>query len=253
MYQTKIYGHRGAKGNYPENTLLSFKQAIQQGVDGIELDVHLTKDGEVVVIHDETLNRTTDGNGYIKDLTLEEIKKYSAGSKFTAFPHFKENWINESVPTLKEVLEILVPYKVELNIELKTYLFPYEGIEEKTLALVKEYGCDRKVVYSSFHLPTLLRMKQLDSSSSIAWLLHDAISHPGEYMDSLKLESLHLYKDLVIEHPDDFKNLQHKVRAWTVNNQEELKQLLDFQVEAIITDYPEVAIALKQERAALVE
>lgn len=253
MYQTKIYGHRGAKGNFPENTLLSFKQAILQGVDGIELDVHLTKDGEVVVIHDESIDRTTDGNGFIKDRTLEEIKKYSAGSKFTAFPHFKENWIKESVPTLKEVLELLAPYKVELNIEFKTYIFPYDGIEEKTLALVKEYGCDRKVIYSSFHLPTLLRMKQLDSSSSIAWLLHDAISHPGEYIESLHLESIHLYKDLVFEHQDGLKDLQQKIRVWTVNNQEELKKLLELQVEAIITDYPEAAIALKQERDALVE
>ncbi|WP_312095970.1 glycerophosphodiester phosphodiesterase [Niallia sp.] len=253
MNQTKIYGHRGAKGRYPENTLLSFQQAILQGVDGIELDVHLSKDGEVVVIHDEFLNRTTDGTGFVRACTLEEIKKFSAGSKFSSLPDYEESWILEKVPTLKEVLQLLAPYPIELNIELKTYTFEYEGIEEKTIALVNEYGNGRKVVYSSFHLPTLLRIKGIDPAASIAWLLNHVISHPLDYIKSLGLESLHLHKDMVIDNLKDWQELKTLVRVWTVNQKEELVQLMDAEVESIITDYPELAIAIRQERAVPID
>ncbi|MEQ2467587.1 glycerophosphodiester phosphodiesterase [Niallia sp. Sow4_A1] len=249
MNRTKIYGHRGAKGRYPENTLLSFQQAILQGVDGIELDVHMTKDGEIVVIHDEFLNRTTDGTGFVRSYTLEEIKAFSAGSKFSSLPDFEESWLLEKVPTLKEVLQLLAPYPIELNIELKTYTFEYEGIEEKTIALVNEYGNGRKVVYSSFHLPTLLRIKAIDPSASIAWLLNQVISNPLDYIKSIELEALHLHKDMVIDHLNDWKELKDLVRVWTVNQGDEMAQLLDAKVEAIITDYPELAIAMRQERA----
>ena len=186
---TKIYGHRGAKGKYPENTLLSFHKAIEKGVDGLELDVHLTKDGEVVVIHDETLDRTTDGTGWIKDLTLEEIKEVSAGSPFAHFPEYNTSWINEKVPTLKELLQFIAPYPVELNIELKTYIIPYEGIEEKVHAIVEKYGKGREVIYSSFHLPTMLRMKKVNPAAKIAWLLNEGISLPKDYMDSIRFRS----------------------------------------------------------------
>lgn len=253
MKQTKVYGHRGAKGSYPENTLLSFQQAILQGVDGIELDVHLTKDGEVVVIHDEFLNRTTDGTGFVRAYTLEEIKEFSAGSKFSSLPDYEESWLLEKVPTLKEVLQLLALYPIELNIELKTYTFEYEGIEEKTLALVNEYGNGRKVVYSSFHLPTLLRIKTIDPSASIAWLLSQVISNPLDYVKSLGLEALHLHKDMVIDHLNDWKELKNLVRVWTVNQREDMVQLMDAEVETIITDYPELAIAVRQERAVSID
>jgi len=128
----------------------------------------MTKDGEIVVIHDEKLDRTTDGTGYIKDLSLAEIKKYSAGVKFSHFPHYDESvWKLERVPTLKEVFELIAPYDIELNIEFKTSLVNYEGIEEKVLNLVK-YGGNRNINYSSFHLQTLIRIKKLDPSSKIA-------------------------------------------------------------------------------------
>jgi glycerophosphoryl diester phosphodiesterase len=253
MNQTKVYGHRGAKGRYPENTLLSFQEAISQGVDGIELDVHMTKDGEIVVIHDEFLNRTTDGTGFVRAYTLEEIKEFSAGSKFSSLPDYEESWVLEKVPTLKEVLQLFEPYDIELNIELKTYAFEYEGIEEKTLALVNEYGNGRKVVYSSFHLPTLLRIKAIDPSASIAWLLSQAISNPLDYIKSLELESLHLHKDMVIDHLNDWKELKNLVRVWTVNKGDEMVQLIDAEVEAIITDFPEIAIAIRQERAVSID
>ncbi|MBS4192406.1 glycerophosphodiester phosphodiesterase [Bacillus sp. FJAT-49705] len=245
---TKIYGHRGAKGIYPENTLLSFKKAIEQGVDGLEIDVHLSKDGEVVVIHDETLDRTTSGTGWIKDLTLEDIKSVSAGSPFSHFPRYEEGWNNERVPTLQEMLEFLTPYPFELNIELKTYAVTYEGIEEKVHAIVDQYGKGRDVIYSSFHLPTLIRMKKINSHAKIAWLLNEAITHPADYLKALDLDAFHLNKTIVLPKTKDylpFQGLYDKVRVWTVNEPTDIVRLLDLQVDAIMTDFPERAIALK--------
>lgn len=244
MAETKIFGHRGCMGTFPENTLLGFQQAICKGVDGIELDVQLTKDGEVVVIHDETLERTTDGTGFIKDLTLQEIKQYSVGAKFAHFKQYDQRtWDAEGVPTLQEVLELLAPDKAELNIELKTTLFKYDGIEEKVLDLVNEYGNGRKVIYSSFHLPSILRIKQLDPHAEIAWLLGQKPPHPEDYLQSLDLEALHLSRSSVITDPLYLKDFVDRVRVWTVNNQDEIKQLQDLGVQAIMTDFPEEALA----------
>lgn len=254
MTETKVYGHRGSMGSYPENTLLGFNEAIRQGVDGIELDVHMTKDGEIAVIHDERLDRTTDGTGLIKDLTLNEIKQYSAGGeKYEHLPKFNSSsWSKELVPTLKEVLELLQPYDIELNIELKTYIFNYEGIEEKILSLVEAYGNGRKVIYSSFHLPSILRIKELDPEARIAWLINQSISSLPDYLNELQLDALHLDQYLVLNNVHQWKDLYDKIRVWTVNGNDEIKQLLDLKVNAIMTDFPEKALFFKSERKAFV-
>lgn len=282
---TKIYGHRGAKGMYPENSLLSFEKAIEQGVEGLELDVHMTKDGEIVVIHDENLERTTDGSGYIKDMTLEEIKQFSVGarSKYGHFLNYDEEvWSAERVPTLIEVLELLKQYPIELNIEIKTTMEKYDGIEEKVLSIVKENGGNRKVIYSSFHLPTILRIKKLSPEAKIALLLSGKITLPKDQMQTLELEALHLAKSIILPKKnvalkliqlmstlneseaneikqlvdivensntfDIFKNLYKQIRIWTVNDPEEMKQLLGLGVDAIITDYPERALSIRNEQ-----
>lgn len=249
MTQTKIFGHRGSMGTSPENTLLGFTHAIEMGVEGIECDVQLTKDGELIVVHDETIDRTTDGTGFIKDLTLKELKAFSAGSKFSSFEQFDENrWSKEKIPTLEEVLQLIAPYNIELNIELKTTLFPYEGIEEKVLGTVKQFNYSDKVIYSSFHLPSLLRLKRLDPEAKIAWLLMYRLSRPMEYVSSLQLEGLHLHKDLLLRgHYDPpVEHLGYSIRVWTVNQEQEIAQLLNMaHVETIMTDFPQVAIAFR--------
>ena len=132
--KTKIFAHRGSKGKYPENTLLSFEKALEEKADGIEIDVHLTKDGEVAVIHDEKLERTTNGKGYVKDFTLAELKKLDAGQ-------------GQQIPSLKEVFMLLKNTGTELNIELKTGSVDYKGIESKVLAVADEYSGGRNVIY----------------------------------------------------------------------------------------------------------
>ena len=234
MVNMKIYGHRGSMGKYPQNTLLSFQKAIEQGADGIEIDIHLSKDGEVVVIHDETLEGTTNGSGYVKDHSLEELKRLDAG-------------LGQQIPTLSDVFKLLSGTNTELNIELKTYKIRYEGIEEKALFLAKEHGEGRKIVYSSFHLPTILRIKRLDNSADIAWLMGSPfLSHPQDYIQTLELDALHLWKDMVLNNPDHYRGVCDKLRIWTVNDEDEMKKLIDLGVGAIITDFPDKAVALNR-------
>jgi len=252
MSKTKIYGHRGSMGVFPENTLLGFREAIHQGVDGLELDVHMTKDGEIVVIHDESLDRTTNGMGRIQELTLAEIKQYSAGTAFSEFERYDETWDQEQVPTLIEVLELLENHSIELNIELKTTENRYEGIEEKVMSIVEEYGSGQKVIYSSFHLPTLLRLKAINSDVNIALLLMNQLPQVGDYLQELDLEALHVYKNTVLAMAHHWRGYAKKLRVWTVNDADRIKQLLDMNVEALITDYPEKAIFYRSERNTFV-
>ncbi|EKN71476.1 glycerophosphoryl diester phosphodiesterase [Neobacillus bataviensis LMG 21833] len=248
MKRTKIYGHRGSMGTMPENTLIGFREALNAGVDGIELDVQLTKDGELVVIHDEQIDRTTDGQGYVKDYTLQELRQFSAGIKFSHLALFDEKtWSRERIPTLEEVLELIIPYQIELNIELKTNVFPYEGIEGKLVSLVNKFGYADQVVYSSFHLPSILTLKKLEPSAKIAWLLPYDLSRPSEYVQCLELEGLHFYKDVLLTNDNYKKNpAPFNIRVWTVNQEDEMKQLLRMEtIDTIMTDFPKEAALLR--------
>ena len=164
---TKIFAHRGSKIDCPENTLSAFKKAIDVQADGIELDIHLTKDGEIVVIHDETIDRTTNGSGQVEDYTLAELQNFDAGS------WFHESFKQEKIPTLKEVFELLIKenYTGQLNIELKTDQKEYAGLVAKALALQLAYNLPCEVVYSSFNPASLIEMHQLDQSQQLAFLL----------------------------------------------------------------------------------
>ena len=133
MKQSKVFAHRGASQYAPENTLEAFRLAMEQGAEGIELDVHLSADGELVVIHDETLERTTNGTGLVKDHTLAQLQALRADNHMEGFEAAR-------IPTLRQVLELVRPGDMQVNIELKTGILWYEGIEEKTLELVKELG-----------------------------------------------------------------------------------------------------------------
>lgn len=244
--KTKIYGHRGSKGNYPENSMLAFKKAIEAGVGGMEFDIHMTKDGEIVVIHDATLDRTTTGSGYVKDYTLAQLRGFSVGAKFKEFKHYDTSWDAEVIPTLAEALALFKENNLEVNIELKTYEVEYHGIEAKMLEIVKASGYDvEKVIYSAFHLPTILRIKELDESAKIAFLLEHWISMPHDYLDTLGLDALHMDKNIVLKQPEYWKAVADKLRIWTVNEEAEMRELIKLGAEAIVTDYPEIAMKLR--------
>lgn len=161
----KIWAHRGCSQRYPENTLLAFKKASEiPNLTGIELDIQLTRDGEMVVIHDERVERTTEGIGFVRDYTLSEIKRlhiYAGKSE------------SQQIPTITEVLDLLEPRLKEglrLNIELKNSVYPYDGMEEKIVEMVNERGIQDVVIYSSFYAKSLARLRRLDGTAELGIL-----------------------------------------------------------------------------------
>ena len=154
-----IWAHRGCSQLYPENTITSFEKAMNiKGLTGIELDIQLTKDGELVVIHDERVDRTTDGMGYVRDYTLKELGCLHI--------HTGEEKA-EHIPTMREVLDLLKPGLIaedgiKLNIELKTSVYPYPGIEQKITDMVHEYGVQDAILYSSFYADSLVKLHAVD-------------------------------------------------------------------------------------------
>ena len=161
----KIWAHRGCSQRYPENTMLAFEKACEiKGLTGIELDIQLTRDGELVVIHDERVDRTTEGIGYVRDYTLEELKRlhvYADGSP------------SQQIPTIEEVLDLLEPKMkvgLKLNIELKNSIYPYDGMEQKIIELVHSRGLQEGVLYSSFSALSLERIKNIDVKAELGIL-----------------------------------------------------------------------------------
>lgn len=161
----KIWAHRGCSQRYPENTLLAFeKAAAVKNLAGIELDIQLTRDGEMVVIHDERVDRTTEGMGYVRDYTLSQIKKLHI---------YADDHPAQSIPTIAEVLDLLEPQiksGLKLNIELKNSVYPYYGMEEKIVELVRGRGLQDSVVYSSFYAGSLEKIKKLDPDAELGIL-----------------------------------------------------------------------------------
>ena len=247
---TKIYAHRGAMGTHPENTMLAFKEAVDAGVDGLEVDVHMTTDGHLVVIHDEYVEEKTDGCGMIRDMTLAEVRDLSAGVRYKDFEAYEERWDKETVPTLEEVLNLADHHDIELNIELKTNKVLYEGIEEKVDAMVSTYAIEHKVIYSSFHLPTLIRMKTINPNARTAWLSKKVPGIIYDYINTLKLDALHLSYKAVMKKEERINHIEDKVRVWTVNDSESAKHFFGLGVEAIMTDFPREMIQARREYQA---
>lgn len=231
---TEIFAHRGASGYAPENTLEAFRLAMEQGADGMELDVHLTKDGEVVVIHDETLDRTSNGHGNVRDYTLEELKKFS-------FHNHMEKYQGVQIPTLKEALNLVKNSRMKVNIELKTGIYWYEGIEEKTMDIVKTMGMEDRVIYSSFNHYSIQKVLEQNSDAETAYLFSDVPLNMEKYAKDTGVKGLHpaVYHLKMADFLETYMKSGLKVRVWTVNNKEDMKMFIDAGVDAIITNYPD--------------
>lgn len=178
LKKIKIWAHRGCSMEYPENTLLAFQKAADiQGITGIELDVQLTKDKKVVVIHDEKVDRTTNGTGNVCDYTLQELRKlYITKSNSNDIYYMSEGNVLH-IPTLQEVFDLLAPYcknrGLRINIELKNSLIPYEGMEQQVINLVQEYDLEDYIIYSSFYHASMKLIKQIDPNAQVGFLAGD--------------------------------------------------------------------------------
>jgi glycerophosphoryl diester phosphodiesterase len=233
---TLILAHRGYAAEYPENTLLAFKEAEKAGADGLELDVQMTKDGELVVIHDEKVDRTTDGNGLVKDYNLNDLKKLDARFKFKTFPK------REQIPTLNEVLEWLAGTGMVCNIELKNSIIPYDGMEEKVINMVRAFDLADRVIISSFNHYSIVKSYMLAPEIEIAPLLSDGLYMPWIYAQSIKARGFHPHWRAA---PDQIVTASLEsgieVRPYTVNKETELERLFKKNCSAVITDDPSKA------------
>jgi glycerophosphoryl diester phosphodiesterase len=220
--------HRGASGRFPENTLKAFGAAIDAGAQMCELDVQLTRDGALVVVHDETVERTTDGRGAVRSMTLEELKRLDAGVRFD--PEFK----GERIPTLEEVMA-LADRRCELNIEIKS-----AGIELKVCELIVKYGALATAMVSNFDWDALAVVRHFEPRVRVGLLASQWPARMVGAAFDLKAESINPRADMVTE---DLCIAAHErslnVYAWTVDEPAEMRRLIAFGVDGIMTNFPE--------------
>ncbi len=244
-----VIAHRGASGNAPENTISSIKLALEMHVDMIEIDVHLSKDSVPVVIHDETLSRTTNGNGNVKDYSIKELKKLDAGKWFS------EKYINEQIPTLEEVLE-QTKGKCILLIEIKNGSSIYPNIEKIILNIIKDKNAENDCIIQSFDDEVILNLENQNCSVQLQKLVTGNIRFlPFHLVDSkIKFGSIYRYKNVSAINLN-FKYVNkvvvNKIHAagqktfcWTVNKNKDMIRLIDCGVDGIITNYPEKLIEI---------
>ena len=231
-------GHRGASAYAPENTLAAFRLAADMGADGIELDAKLSRDGAVVVIHDATVDRTTNGSGQVSELSLAELKALDAGSKFDV------KYAGEQVPTLDEVFDAVAD-RLIVNVELTNYNDLRDGLEYKVVELIEERGLAERVMVSSFSPLNLRHVKRaapdivcgllyrpdmplLFRRAWLAWLVPGLEARHPHYsmIDAALVTKVHARRQ--------------KINTWTVNEEADMRRMVHAEVDAIMTDRPDV-------------
>ncbi|MGM9949049.1 MAG: glycerophosphodiester phosphodiesterase [Lysinibacillus sp.] len=239
----KLFAHRGLSGKYPENTLLAFRRAAELDVFGVEFDVHLTADGQLVVIHDETINRTSNGSGFVKDMTLEELRQYDYGGWFDG------QFAGERIPTLLEVLAVFRETRHILNIEIKSDIFEYEGIEQLISEEIDAFGMKERFIISSFNHESIQRFHQLQPTIQTGVLFSSLVVQLESYVASLPGDALHIpyyhtFRQIMKE------ALHHgaTVRTFTVNDVAIARQLQAAGIDAIFTDVPDILLAALNEK-----
>lgn len=240
-----VTAHRGFSGDAPENTLAAFKKAMEVGSDMMELDVRFSKDGQIVVMHDDTLDRTANGRGKVSDYTLKELKQFDAGSWFA--PQFS----GEHIPTLVEVLE-LAKGKIRVNIEIKDESlgrYKITDLADRALQEVKKAGMEDQVIYVSFYPVALERIQERDSRLWVGLLYHRPWNSlhevtGGRSFPVLGLRNSYLTKGKI----DKIHQQGMKVNVYTVNSEEEMEQFIRWGVDGIITNHPDRLIKILQKK-----
>jgi len=218
--------HRGAKAYEPENTLAAFAKAIELQSDAIEFDVHLSADGEIIVIHDETVDRVTNGSGFVKDLSLSALKKMKIGNE-------------HEIPTLSETFDF-VNQRCLINIELKAF-----ETAEPVVKLIEYYVTQKNWKYSqflvsSFDWPALQKVRDLHVEIPLGVLSETDLELAIGFAEFVKAETIHPYFHLLTaENTSNMQQKGFKVFAWTVNEREDIQNIKSFKVNGIISDFPD--------------
>jgi glycerophosphoryl diester phosphodiesterase len=228
-----IFAHRGASGLYPENTIEAFRAALRLRADGIELDVQLTRDGEVVVIHDHRLERTTNGSGLVQQYTLRELRQLRASKK----PDSRFRRVR--IPSLREVCRSFEPTPLRFIIELKNFLVPQPHLEELVVEIIRQYGLTERTVISSFNFDSLIRVKELNPLQRTALLYVGPLQNPWEVAKRYGADELHVpEEELTPELVQQAKERGFPVIGWTINHPKRVKLAGKMGVDGIITNYP---------------
>ena len=239
-----IFAHRGASAHAPENTLAAFELALTQQADAIELDVKLSSDGQVVVHHDATVDRTTDGHGRIKDLKLAELRSLDAGKSFS------EKFRSEKIPTLEEVFET-VGKRTFINVELTNYNTPGDHLVETVCMLVKKHKLQKHILFSSFFASNLSKARSYLPEVPRGLLAYPSLL--GTWARSFgfafgKYQALHpAVKDMSQQQVSRVHRLNRRVHVWTVNDEQDMRRLFGWRVDGIFTDDPELAVRVRAE------
>lgn len=244
-----ITGHRGAGGLAPENTLASIQLALDLGVDRIEIDVQQTKDNVIIVLHDRTLKRTTNGFGFIKSVNYADLLKYSAGIKFNKV------YAEEKIPTLEQVID-LINGKVELLIETKYSYLYYPNIERHILNVIKNKNAFGWCKIISFNDRALFRIHKLNKEVRVGKLfVGKSVNLPLSYDTTINFKPLdryHFVDEIIVQHKyaskafiDKVHQFGKELHVWTVNDSETIEKLIDRGVDGIISDYPNLLLKYK--------
>ena len=234
-----ILCHRGAKNYAPENTLAAFETALELGADGFELDTQLSLDGRVIVFHDPTVDRITNGHGKLSTISLTEIRELDAGSSFS------EKFRGEKIPILDEVFETIGKRAI-INIELKNFSTPFDNLAEKVCEVVRRHGMQKNIIFSSF-LPWNLK-KAARILPEVPRGLITIKGRLGLWGRSFgfnfgSYDALHPYLgDVTAQQVQRVHKLKRRVHVWTVNTAEDMHQLFSWGVDGIITDDPQLAM-----------
>lgn len=238
--RTLVFGHRGAKAYAPMNTIPAFELAAAQGADGIELDVHRSADGHAVIVHNFTVDETTDGSGTVTEMTLAELKALDAGS------WFGEEFRGVRIPTLDEVFEA-VGDRLLVNVEIKSNSQETDGVEQVVADVIAKYDMQQRVIVSSFNPLTLQRFRSILPDVPVGFLYSpDMAVDTQAVMRQLDLrhEARHPEHTMIdLNFMSWAQDEGYRVNTWTVNDPARAVELRDLSVDAIITDNPDTIIA----------
>jgi glycerophosphoryl diester phosphodiesterase len=242
--QPIIFAHRGASAHAPENTLAAFELALAQGADGIELDVKLSADGQVVVIHDASVDRTTGAHGKVKDMPLAELRALSAGR------FFAEKFSGEKIPMLEEVFEAFKK-RLFINVELTNYNTPRDHLVESVCALVKKVNVQKQIMFSSFYALNLSKARSYLPEVPCGLLAFPGLA--GAWARSFgfafgKYSALHPnLADVTRQQVQRVHRLNGRVHVWTVNAEADMRRLFEWGADAVFTDDPQLAMRVRGE------
>lgn len=215
MKKTIIFGHRGYPAHFAENSLEGFRYVVDHHAEGVEFDVHLTKDQVPVIMHDEQIDRTTDGKGYIKNFTFNELRKFKLAN-------------GEPIPTLTELLAVLANVDIQINLEFKTNIIHYHDIEQIVFEEIKQFNFTHPVIFSSFNLQTLRNCYQLEPHNKYCFLKEFHLFNAASLIKREHLCGVHLH------HYQRLSGITQRI--WTVDNVDEALNLFRKEVDGIFTN-----------------